>query len=406
MQLNPHLAPFLAGALLCGGCARIGLREPTTEDKVLGSSINEQVVDGAAGRVAQHGTQVEVVASHVCETRRVDQVETTTRRERHNETPGRDWAWSMPGLVGLGLGIGLYVDSAGVYESEDGKRTYNPVGPDVPRAIGIGFMAAGSGAVLLALVDVFRSLGSDEEIGTKSVDAGVVEKETACRNRRPYRGGQVSMRLGERIMDLAETDATGATSFDLSEAVPRSSDAAGRHETATLLVAGTDVGSVSLRPLWEAYDDADWAEVSTASCAKASSASDCDSVRAYLDRHAAGRHAVEARRLLDAADRRLDEADWRRTDRRSCAAPADSSSCDSVRRYLDAHPSGAHAREAQRLVDGADAKIEQAARNKQAGEAAAAQRSACLARAQQQCRGRCQGNQACVQRCVAGAACR
>ena len=130
---------------------------------------------------------------------------------------------------------------------------------------------------------------------------------------------------------------------------------------------------------------------------------------AWLPHNASSPHAAEARTTLDGAMPKItalkDEATWSAANVDACKAAATTDSCSGVHDYLARFPSGAHASEANAILDKSQPRID-------AIQKVADQKAAQAEKAQQQdaCKEDCRTNQCswrsarydlCVNLCVA-----
>lgn len=107
-----------------------------------------------------------------------------------------------------------------------------------------------------------------------------------------------------------------------------------------------------------ASDDADWFAIDTVKCKIPARVEACDPVRLYLQRHPGGAHAEEANAVLSAAQPALeklqkDEVAWNKSSHVDCSTQRTSEACVGVEAYEIQFPTGVHAREAHRLLKNA-----------------------------------------------------
>lgn len=110
-------------------------------------------------------------------------------------------------------------------------------------------------------------------------------------------------------------------------------------------------------------DDEAWNLAHPARCKEATRHSDCTGVREYLVDFPKGKHAPEAKLLMDMLPARLEgvpeEARWEAADAAQCKRADDYEACEDVESYLQKFPTGKHAAEARALLDGAKATLGQ-----------------------------------------------
>lgn len=102
-------------------------------------------------------------------------------------------------------------------------------------------------------------------------------------------------------------------------------------------------------------DDADWFAIDTVKCKIPARVEACDSVRRYLQRHPSGAHAQEANELLAAAQPALeklqkDDVAWQKSNHSECSRARNADACVGVEAYSVQFPTGAHIDEAHRLL--------------------------------------------------------
>ncbi len=109
-------------------------------------------------------------------------------------------------------------------------------------------------------------------------------------------------------------------------------------------------------------DEEAWKLARSERCNAPTRASDCTGVREYLKDFPKGKHAAEAKYMLDALEGRIagvpDETLWTKSDVAECKLADDIESCDDVGDYLKKLPMGKHAAEARALLDGAKPKLD------------------------------------------------
>ncbi|HEY1955528.1 MAG TPA: hypothetical protein VGH28_07945 [Polyangiaceae bacterium] len=111
-------------------------------------------------------------------------------------------------------------------------------------------------------------------------------------------------------------------------------------------------------PRADTRDDADWFAIDTVKCKIPARVEACDAVRRYLQRHPQGTHAQEANDILVAAQPALeklqkDEVAWNKANHFECASRRTSDACVGVEAYEIQFPTGLHADVAHRLLKAA-----------------------------------------------------
>ena len=109
-------------------------------------------------------------------------------------------------------------------------------------------------------------------------------------------------------------------------------------------------------------DDEAWNLAHSERCATPAKPSDCLGVREYLADFPKGKHAADAKAMLDGLEEKLakvpDDARWDKSDIAECKQADDIESCDDVSAYLKKLPMGKHATEARALIDAAQPKVD------------------------------------------------
>jgi hypothetical protein len=104
-------------------------------------------------------------------------------------------------------------------------------------------------------------------------------------------------------------------------------------------------------------DQKAWLGARTLECRSPARLDACDGVRGYLMDHPKGAHAAEAQQILEEAEPKLlqlvkDDNAWRGAGADSCRASRDPDSCVGVELYLTKYPGGLHADEARGILQG------------------------------------------------------
>lgn len=109
-------------------------------------------------------------------------------------------------------------------------------------------------------------------------------------------------------------------------------------------------------------DDEAWKLARPGRCAEPVRGADCTGVKEYLADFPSGKHAGDAKSMLAALADRLakvpEETQWNKLDVAECKMADDVESCDDIVDYLKRMPMGKHAAEARALIDTAKPKVE------------------------------------------------
>lgn len=104
-----------------------------------------------------------------------------------------------------------------------------------------------------------------------------------------------------------------------------------------------------------------WRDADANGCASPTSAKSCLKLEAWLAKHDGSPKADEARKILKDAEGKLaaleDDQAWNTAHPDQCKSPTQSSDCNGVQVYMNAHASGGHATEAKQLLQASSPKI-------------------------------------------------
>lgn len=349
------LAQLLLGLSVCG-CATVGYGDARNHDVVLKRGRQEVPREqGAVARVAQDGAELTVEVARACDVRETSTVRRTARRDRVNASPAVDWVFGVAGVTAIGVGVGVLADASKVAPHDQSSRQYNPVGPGNARLVGAGLIAAGVALGSVAVVDLVRTSGEEQETSVVEVPGDTIKRGVACK-RRPLVGVPVSLALGGdgTPIPLGRTDDQGDLTVDLDDALE--GDAlVGATGEAAVLVAGAKAGAVSLGPVRVALEAADWKGLYKEGCSNPHAVDACKPVEDFLRKYPGGKHAEDARRVLREAAPAIqhirDEKAWSGVAPDACSKPRDltqvEAACAAVRQYLDGFPNGEHAEAAR-----------------------------------------------------------
>jgi len=383
MRAALRLLVTLIIQLVGSGCATIGHGEPVHHDEPLSIHQVEIPQKGkAAIDIDQEGTDVSILLRRQCVIEERRKVRRTTTRELLNASPSADLAIGGIGGVSVATGIGVVIDAqTNVHPNDDTSRTYNKLGPGGATVIGVGLLVAGSGLLIVPIVDAVRASGEEESTSTVELDGTVVDPAAPCAGH-PLADtqvrGEVSRAYGPRNMGGPETN---AEQFDLGR-----TDAEGRLEvdltrltfdehrelppTMTLYVGKTKAGEVELRPLFRRWEKKAWSSLDRIACRQPSTSTDCNGVEDFIRRFPNSKRVARARALLQEGQPKIaairDAEDWASSEQEQCAkAPtlddpdAINLACSQVGTYLMLHANGKHAAEASKLKDAAEKRADE-----------------------------------------------
>ena len=117
----------------------------------------------------------------------------------------------------------------------------------------------------------------------------------------------------------------------------------------------TATAEVAPPPPADRRDDQAWFAIDTVKCKIPARVEACDSVRRYLQRFPNGAHAQEANEILSAAQPALeklqkDDVGWQKSNHSECSRLRTADACVGVEAYTVQFPTGVHADEAHRLL--------------------------------------------------------
>lgn len=291
------------------GCAEIRMGEPkTVETKVL--RREQRVAPSARGFTAgfeQNQNEIYVSAYSSCDLVESRRVRNTVRREKENTMLAPELVLLGFGLIPAGIGAGILADSSKVYADDRNARLYNQSGPTGAIAGGIALVVWGVAMMAVPLVDITRSVGS-EETETEAEEAGeVIQSSVPCPSAPSPKAGLAV--IGKTQFDsfgLGATNAQGVLRVDLARVVPaRIFEVEPQLKTIDVFANEKRLGvaNVSDLPRYlpqlvpNDLDEQLWGISNSNSCELKE---DCGGVLNYLNRLPNGRHAGQARALLEA----------------------------------------------------------------------------------------------------------
>ncbi|MBI5488136.1 MAG: hypothetical protein HY905_12455 [Deltaproteobacteria bacterium] len=194
----------------------------------------------------------------------------TMERVRHNVREMDDWdffGWFEVGFGGLATGAGAAV--VGVAPSLSNEHDVDPdTGKEDPLSdqetayvLGSLALAAGVPVLVMAVVDSFRTVDTDDELPSRE---DLVDHRTYACDVAPIADVAVLGRVGAVQIELGVTDAEGHLSVDLEPLLPAHVVAAAEASPPLQVVVGAAVvGEVDLSPYVAFLENAAWAEAQT-----------------------------------------------------------------------------------------------------------------------------------------------
>lgn len=244
-------AMLIAAAPL--GCATISRGESHTDDKILRI---ERSVEPAAEMdvgIEQTESMLHLQGAWRCDLVEVKKIRRTTTYEKKNEDLAPEMVLLALGLVPAAFGVGLIVDSSKVYETDRNARLYNPTGPKAALGGGITLVTVGAAFMTVPIIDLFRSVGSEEE-ETEVTEKGLpIDKGVPCREPRPFSGITVNLLVGSSTFYVGSTTPQGTLDVDLGSKIPSSLlMQVSPDRAASIVVNGKLAGQVKLGPIFAA----------------------------------------------------------------------------------------------------------------------------------------------------------
>ena len=197
-------------------------------------------------------------------------VETTTKRERTNQSPTADWTAGIAGVAMLGLGAmflatpSTFVTSGSGNASGSGTGATGTSSPGTSKGdwIGLGVLLVGAGAALgvIPVVDGVRASGSTREIST-AVVTGATVSHASC-GTEPYAKASVSGSLGASKRPYGVTDADGVLQVNLWEQVSAETITGPNAAlTLQLVIDGKRAGQVNIHSLPGSFEETAWQQL-------------------------------------------------------------------------------------------------------------------------------------------------
>lgn len=297
--------PLLAAASV--GCAEISYGSPEVHDTILRSE--QSVAPGAKVRaeMAQSGTKLRLSATQTCDIVEINEIRRTTKRTRENEVLAPELVLLGMGATVASFGVLLLVDSQSVHPDDRNARLYNATGPGGAIAGGVVLSAVGGIIMAVPLVDAFRTIGSETDESVVREKGAVLVENTPCQGITPASNLPVTGRLPNRMLSLGATDHRGALTVDLVRVVPPDIFQQPRSpDSVEIWVDQTRVGLVDLGPVAAAQqaesrareEDA-WQGLNVEKCRRDQDAVACAAIQSFLRMYPNGAHAGDAQRILD-----------------------------------------------------------------------------------------------------------
>ncbi len=294
----------LAGASI--GCDSIRLQTVDTHETVL--SRTREVVPGPSVRVQSRlrDTTLLLQTLQGCDLVEKERVRMVEIRE-----PDEDLIEELVilgiGAIPLAAGIAMIVDAKAVYPDDRNSRKYNSVGEDGAMVGGVILTSIGGLLTLIPTTQLLRIAAAGEEEESITTRRGeTLEANVPCETPTGPIRTSVQLRVGSVTAGSFSTDADGMLEIDLPRAIPRS--LAESHETITVIVAGRAVAEIDMAPIREAHlslnverEENVWRRIDLERCrtAPTEDLQACAPVSAFLEMFPQGRHADEARWLLE-----------------------------------------------------------------------------------------------------------
>lgn len=357
----------VAASTLALGCASIGSLPPQTADEPIRIDRGEAVLPrGGHAKLVQNDTLLTIEATRSCDVYGRPVVNRITTTESQNNSAWADWTFGVSGAALVGGGGYTILDGSKVYPKDRSSRTYNPVGPDAARALGVAEIALGLGLITIVVVDAVRAnhvTVDDQEVTARGK---VIKSDVAC-SRAALAKAELTGVAAGRTWVLGTTDANGKLVVDLDAVVDAGWVLPTPSPPMSIRIKDEDeaIGSAKLESVYVARRGRAWAGAGVAECKVPKTSKSCDSVKGFVASYPGGAHAKEARELLDLRVPellRLAQAEaWSKVSLAGCAyskakeADEVGWDCSPLRAYLADFPSGEHAAEVEAALAKGDA---------------------------------------------------
>jgi len=298
---------LLLAACSAFGCVDISKTRVRTDENVIDK--RPKVVPSArfAANVEVRDNILRVKIASQCSLVEEEKVEATEVSDKTVSSDARVWmtALALAGSVPLTGGTVMLADSPSVYDSDLNARLYNQTGQETVIGVGTALVSLGLACVLPPMINGLRAVGSSETTTTTTRVGAVLEDKTPCRGLTAppsyavvarFAAGQV-VPLGAAVADdefhVDLPRILGPTLLGMSP--PPASVAIWINEKFQTEVPTASILEAA-RGSRETQDDVTWAKAEPSGCAQTPTA--CAQVQAYLSLFPNGKHADEARKLL------------------------------------------------------------------------------------------------------------
>ncbi len=294
----------LAGAST--GCDSIRLTTVDTHETVL--SRTREVVPGPSVKVQSRleGARLLLQTMQGCDLVEEERVRLIDIRES-DEDLIEELILLGVGLIPLATGIAMLVDAPEVYSDDRNAREYNSVGEDGAMVGGVILTSIGGLLTLIPTVQLLRVAAAGEEEESVTTRRGdTLETNVPCEEPTGPIRTTVEILVGDKVAGTFSTDADGMLEVDLARTIPPS--LADSHDTITVVVAGRPVAEIDMATIRDSQilldterEDNVWRRIDVERCRSAApqDSEACAPLEAFLEMFPKGRHADEARWVLE-----------------------------------------------------------------------------------------------------------
>lgn len=338
--------------LVAADCAPMSVGPPVVTD--VPRTVRQVPVPttGRAVSVDQHDLKADVHVARLCDVTRFDDIERTTVRTYHNDSPSNDvWA-VVAGVVVGAAGVALIADPS----AANPKGSEDKLSPNEARAVGYALTGVGVTLLLVPVIDHFREQRTAERrVEHVTLEGPVLRRDQRC-------GPQVGATLFATFPDgrdvrLGTTDAHGDVRVDLNgvpeDAIFQRDDRAWVHFEGS----GIRWGQITLSALYAHRDEVAWSATSASECTTSIAVDACALESAYETRFRSGEHVQEAKQRLEAwRERRQIAAEasaWNSLDLDGCRSPKRRVSgeveeaCQPLAAFVVTFPNSSHTNDVQ-----------------------------------------------------------